>query len=77
MKKTFLTLSIFLFLTSVSKSQRTFFNTTINDLIKNGYTIIKVTDLKDGETVYHLTNGKEVLICNSGFSWNYSRCSRD
>ena len=77
MKKIILIFFLFFLITTESKSERTFFNTTINDLIKNGYTVIKVNDLKDGETVYHLTNGKEVLICNSGFAWNYSRCSRD
>ena len=77
MKKIILTLFLFFLITSESKSQRTYFNTTINELVRNGYTVLKITDETEGGSVYHLTNGKEILICNTGFAYKTTKCSRD
>lgn len=77
MKKIILTLFLFFLITSESKSERTLFYTTINELIRSGYTVLKITDEKDGGSIYHLTNGKEILICMTGFSYKTTRCSRD
>ena len=77
MKKIFLTFFISLFLTSVSKSQRQYFYTTINELLKNGYTIIKINDINEGTSVYHLTNSKELIICYTGSDWLQTRCLKE
>ena len=29
------------------------------------------------EYVYHLTNGKHLIVCNTGFGYNTSRCAKD
>lgn len=75
-KNIFLTISIFLFLTSVSKSERKYFQSTINELIQQGYKVIQIT--KEGDVhLYHLTNGKEIVICRTGYSYSISHCSKD
>lgn len=77
MKKIIVTLFLFFLITSESKSERTYFYTTINELLKNGYSIIKVNDVTEGTSVYHLTNGKEIIICYTGSAWANTRCLRE
>jgi len=77
MKKIIVTLFLFFLITSESKSERTYFYTTINELLKNGYSIIKVNDVNEGTSVYHLTNGKEIIICYTGSAWANTRCLRE
>ena len=45
---------ISLFLTSVSKGERQLFYTTINELIRSGYTVLKITYEKDGVANHRL-----------------------
>ena len=72
----FLILSFFPF--SLSKSNaKEFFDTTISALLKQGYKIIKIEHINKNEYVYHLTNGKHVIVCNTGFGYNTSRCAKD
>ena len=76
MKKIIVTLFFFLFFTNFSYSnERQFIDTTINNLSSNGYKIIKVYHINKSEYVYHLTNGTDVIVCNTGFSYYISRCS--
>ena len=49
----------------------------INELLKTGYTIIKVNDVNEGTSVYHLTNGKEIIICYTGSAWANTRCLKE
>jgi hypothetical protein len=77
MKKIIVTFFLFFLITSESKSERTYFYTTINELLKTGYTVIKVNDVNEGTSVYHLTNGKEIIICYTGSAWAKTRCLRE
>ncbi len=77
MKKIVLTFLIFFLLTSISKSERKYFQSTINELIKQGYTVIQIVKGNDNSYYYHLTNGKEVVICQTGFSYSIAYCSKD
>ena len=56
---------------------RSYFETTINKLISEGYKVIKIEHITKNEYVYHLTNGKMVVVCNTGFTYNVTRCSYD
>ena len=70
----FLIFSFFPFSLSNAKE---FFDTTISALLKQGYKIIKIEHINKKEYVYHLTNGKHVIVCNTGFTYNTSRCAKD
>jgi hypothetical protein len=77
MKKFYLFfLILFLFFTNFSYSnERQYIDTTINNLLSNGYKIIKVYHINKSEYIYHLTNGTDVIVCNTGFTYHYSKCS--
>ena len=56
---------------------RSYFETTINKLISEGYKVIKIEHITKNEYVYHLTNGKMVIVCQTGFTYTVTRCSYD
>ena len=76
MKKYSLIFILSCFLFSLSNAKE-FFDTTISALVNQGYKIIKIEHINKTVYVYHLTNGTYVIVCNTGFTYEISRCAKD
>ena len=68
---------IFIIILTTKVFSREFLEITINQLISDGFKVIKIEHITKNEYVYHLTNGKMVIVCQTGFTYTVTRCSYD